>query len=81
VPGASATASAGVVGTAGVVVVILSIETLAIPHVRPADRLVIDDLGYTDDKITHTSARFGYMDQPNVPAVMRQLETARATAP
>ena len=58
-------------------VVILSIETLAIPHVPPADRLVIDDLGYTDDKITHASARFGYMDQPNVPAVLRQLETAQ----
>ncbi len=58
-------------------VVILSIETLTVPHVPPADRLVIDDLGYTDDKITHASARFGYMDQPNVPAVLRQLENAQ----
>ena len=38
---------------------------------------MIDDLGYTDDKITHATARFGYMDQPNVPAVLRQLETAQ----
>jgi KUP system potassium uptake protein len=58
-------------------VVILSIETLSVPHVSPADRLVIDDLGYTDDKITHASARFGYMDQPDVPAVLRQLESAQ----
>jgi KUP system potassium uptake protein len=58
-------------------VVILSLETLSVPHVPPADRLVIDDLGYTDDKITHASARFGYMDQPNVPAVLRQLEDAQ----
>ena len=58
-------------------VVILSIETLTVPHVPPADRLVIDELGYTDDKITHATARFGYMDQPNVPAVVRQLENAQ----
>jgi KUP system potassium uptake protein len=57
-------------------VVILLIETRAVPHVPAADRLVIDDLGYTDDKITHATARFGYMDQPNVPAVLRQLEHA-----
>ena len=27
--------------------------------------------------ITHASARFGYMDQPNVPAVLLQLENAQ----
>ena len=41
-----------------------------------SERLVIDDLGYTDDRKTHASARFGYMDQPNVPAVLRQLVAA-----
>ena len=49
-------------------VVILSIETLPVPHVAAAERLAIDDLGYTDDGITHVTARFGYMDEPNVPA-------------
>ena len=34
-------------------VVILSIETLPVPHVRADDRLVVDDLGYADDGITH----------------------------
>jgi KUP system potassium uptake protein len=48
-------------------VVILSIETQPVPHVPAAERLVIDDLGYSDDGITHVSARFGYMDEPNVP--------------
>jgi KUP system potassium uptake protein len=57
-------------------VVILSLETLAVPHVPPSERLVIDDLGYTDDNITHASARFGYADQPEVPAVLRQLQQA-----
>ena len=57
-------------------VVLLTIETLTVSHVASADRIVIDDLGYSDDGITHASARFGYMDQPNVPAVMRQLQDA-----
>jgi KUP system potassium uptake protein len=46
-----------------------------------ADRLVIDDLGYTDDGITHATARFGYMDQPNVPEVVRQIGKAHIEFP
>jgi K+ transporter len=61
--------------------VILSIETPAVPHVPAADRVVIDDLGYTDDGITHASARLGYMDQPNVPEVLRQIEEADIESP
>ena len=46
-------------------VVILSIETLAGARTcRPPSGWSIDDLGYTDDGITHVTARFGYMDQP-----------------
>ena len=33
------------------------------PHVPVAERLAIDDLGYTDDGIIHVTARFGYMDR------------------
>ena len=62
-------------------VVILSIETLPVPHVPPAERLAIDDLGYTDDGITHVSARFGYMDEPNVPAVLRLAAEAGLECP
>jgi KUP system potassium uptake protein len=62
-------------------VVIVSIETQTVPYVPPAERLVIDDLGYTDDGITHVSARFGYMDDPNVPTVLRQLEAAEIECP
>jgi KUP system potassium uptake protein len=42
---------------------------------------VIDDLGYTDDGITHASARFGYMDPPNVPDVVRLIEKAQIESP
>jgi KUP system potassium uptake protein len=62
-------------------VVILSIETQPVPHVREDDRLVLDDLGYRDDGITHASARFGYMDEPNVPHVVSQLGEADIEAP
>ena len=35
---------------------------------RPADRLVVDDLGYADDGISHVAARFGYKDDAQRPA-------------
>ena len=67
-------------------VVILSVETVPVPHVPPAERLEIDDLGYTDDQIYHVTARFGYMDPQDVPALLpllgaqRHAETARLGA-
>jgi KUP system potassium uptake protein len=51
-------------------VVILAIESVPIPHVRDAERLTVDALGYKDDRITHVTARFGYMDQPDVPSLL-----------
>jgi KUP system potassium uptake protein len=55
-------------------VVILSIETRPLPHVPIADRLVIDDLGHSDDGITHVGAHLGYMDEPNVPDLLRLID-------
>ena len=62
-------------------VVILSIETLPVPHVAAADRLAIDELGYADDGIAHVGARFGYMDEPNVPDVLRLAAKAGLECP
>ena len=53
-------------------VVILSIETLPLPAVADDERFSVDDLGYGDDGISHLTARFGYMEQPDVPAALRQ---------
>ena len=39
------------------------------------------ELGYTDDGITHVSARFGYMEPSNVPEVVRLLESAEIECP
>jgi KUP system potassium uptake protein len=62
-------------------VVILTIETVPVPHVPLSDRLVIDQLGYSDDGITHVGARFGYMDQADVPEVLRMVELADIECP
>ena len=62
-------------------VLILSIETRPRPHV-PADRRVtIDDLGHRDDGITYVTARFGYMDSPNVPGLLPLIREADIEAP
>ena len=57
---------------------ILSIETLPLPTVAEADRFVVDDLGYSDDGISHLTARFGYLEQPDVPAALREAAGALA---
>ncbi|MGZ4200799.1 MAG: potassium transporter Kup [Thermoleophilaceae bacterium] len=62
-------------------VLILTIETLPVPHVPATRRLVVDDLGYSDDGITHVSARFGYMDSANVPHVLAELDQEQLEAP
>jgi len=62
-------------------VVILSIETRPVPHVPEAKRLVIDDLGYRDDGITHVAARFGYMDTPDVPGLLPLICEADIESP
>jgi len=56
-------------------VVILSIETLTVPHAPDEDRIVVDDLGYTDDGIIHVTARLGYVESADVPAILDQAAT------
>ncbi len=52
-------------------IVILTMKTARVPHVPPAERLVVDDLGYDDDGISHVTARFGFQDRPDVPATLQ----------
>jgi KUP system potassium uptake protein len=58
-------------------VVILSLETTTVPHVPPAERVTVDGLGYTDDGITHITARFGYTDATDVPATLALVDPAQ----
>jgi KUP system potassium uptake protein len=57
-------------------VVILSIETEPVPRVPAQQRIAVDDLGFGDDGITHVTARFGYMETPDVPAALAMLDPA-----
>jgi KUP system potassium uptake protein len=54
-------------------VVIMSIETVPVPHVPVDERVTVDDLGYRDDGITHVTARYGFMDKINVPSTLRMI--------
>lgn len=54
--------------------VILSIETDTVPRVPAAQRLTVDSLGWDEDGIIHVTARFGYMDTPDVPAALALLD-------
>jgi KUP system potassium uptake protein len=58
-------------------VLIMSIETMRVPHVSGTQRIEIDDLGYVADGIIHVNARFGYMERPDVPATLRLLDPAQ----
>jgi KUP system potassium uptake protein len=62
-------------------VVILTIETTNAPHRPPTERVTVDDLGYKDDQITHVTARFGYMDQQNVPALLSLIPETEIERP
>jgi KUP system potassium uptake protein len=62
-------------------VLILAIETLPVPHVPPAGRLEVDDLGYKNDRIIHVTARFGYMDSPDVPGLLPLIRQADLESP
>jgi KUP system potassium uptake protein len=62
-------------------VLILAIETVPVPHVPPAGRLHVDDLGYKDDRIIHVTARFGYKDTPNIPGLLPLIRRAELESP
>jgi KUP system potassium uptake protein len=47
------------------------VEPEWVPHVSDADRLVADHLGHPADGITGLTVRFGFQDEPNIPATLR----------
>jgi KUP system potassium uptake protein len=61
-------------------VIIMAIDTLPIPRVAELDRIDVDPLGYADG-IIRVTARFGYMESPNVSAVLRLLDEAQTEGP
>ena len=57
-------------------VVIMSIVTEPVPRFPADERVIVDDLGYADDGITHVTARYGYMETPDIPAALSTLDPA-----
>jgi KUP system potassium uptake protein len=51
--------------------VIVSAETVGVPHILASERVSIDDLGYADDGIAHITARFGFQDEFDLPETLR----------
>jgi KUP system potassium uptake protein len=52
-------------------VVIVSIISENVPHVPRNERLAVDSLDHSDDGIVHLAARFGFDDDQDIPAVLR----------
>jgi KUP system potassium uptake protein len=55
-------------------VLIIAIQTEPVPRVPTAERIVADDLGYADDGISHVTVRFGYIETPNLPDLLKALD-------
>jgi KUP system potassium uptake protein len=53
-------------------VVIVRADTVSIPNVETFDRCAVDVLGHGRFKVVHVTARFGYHDTLNIPAVLAQ---------
>jgi len=53
-------------------VIIMNTQVHNIPYVAREYRLIVDDVRYEAEGITHLHASFGFQDEPNVPAVLRQ---------
>ncbi|MGI8557233.1 MAG: potassium transporter Kup [Solirubrobacteraceae bacterium] len=52
-------------------VVIVSVETMNVPHVAEDERLTVDGLGSRDDRISRVAMHVGFQDEPNVPGALR----------
>src|SRR3954447_25160635 len=61
--------------------IILSLETMPIPRVRPKDRLEVDDFGYQDDRLTFVRAKHGYAEEYDVPKLIRQIAKTGVECP
>jgi KUP system potassium uptake protein len=53
-------------------VVIVSAETATVPHVCRSEQIAVDDLGCADDGIVYLTVRYGFQDDQDVPAALRQ---------
>ncbi len=55
-------------------VVVVSVETAGVPYVPEEERIDVDDLLIPDDGIALVKLRYGFQDEPNVPAALRAAD-------
>jgi KUP system potassium uptake protein len=54
-------------------VAVVAVEIAIVPRVPDDERVTVEHLGEGEDGITHLTVRFGYGEQPDVPAALAQL--------
>lgn len=52
-------------------VVIVSVQSENVPHIPVGDRLAVDELGRSGDGVVHLTARFGFIDDQDIPELLR----------
>jgi KUP system potassium uptake protein len=59
-------------GTLHQKVLIVSVETVSIPHVDDHDRFAVEKLGPRSFSIRHVTIRTGYREEPDIPGLLRE---------
>jgi KUP system potassium uptake protein len=54
-------------------VIVVTAKSMRVPHVAPAERVTVEDLGDVADGIVHVTARFGFKDAQDLPRALRQV--------
>jgi KUP system potassium uptake protein len=54
---------------------------VSVPRIRDSERLEVDDLGHRDDGITFVRAKYGYVEQFDVPRIVRLIAKAGIEGP
>jgi KUP system potassium uptake protein len=62
-------------------VVVMSVDTVPVPRLADEERTTIDELGYKKDGIIYVSARYGYMERPNIPHALTLLDPEHTEGP
>jgi KUP system potassium uptake protein len=57
--------------------IVVAVDTPPVPRIPDEQRITVDALGNAGDGIFLVSARFGYMERPNVPAALRLVDPDR----
>jgi KUP system potassium uptake protein len=55
-------------------VIVVTVQIMPAAFYDQPDRVVVNDLGYRDDGISHVTGRYGFREEPDIPALLRQAD-------